>query len=113
MITLTSIKFPKKAVIIAETLNDAKSLDFFFGISWGFYLIWTKSSEKNDIKDDKIRKIVDKFPNAYAIGMLHSDDGFVDNEEIKAYKEKKRQARLEKEREQELNNFVNELTGDF
>jgi hypothetical protein len=113
MKVFSSIKKPHKALVIAETQGDLEALKFFFSISWGFYMLWSKQQERNNIQDEKLLKVLERFPNAYGVGFLHSDQGFYHYEEIKEYKEIEKRRAMDEYQEQELNNLINLMTGDL
>lgn len=112
MIVLSSIKRPHKALVIAETQKDLEALNFFFNISWGFYMMWSKTKQQNTIQDKKLTKILQKFPNAYGVGFLHSDKAFYNYYEIKEYKEIEKKKAMNEQQEKELDNLINTLTGE-
>lgn len=111
MRTFVSKKNPTRAFVIAESEEDVKALEFFFPITWGFYMLWRRKTGIIPI-DKLVVGMLKKFgdDNTLAIGCLQSPKGFVPEDVLKREQlllEKKLATEKEKEM---LDSFINELT---
>lgn len=111
MKTLTSTKHPTRAFVIAENEDDVKALEFFFPITWGFYMLWRR---KTGIipKDPLVIKILSKLKsiNVLAIGCLQSPKGFVPQDVLKREQLMLEKAQATKEEKELLDRFIQDLT---
>lgn len=67
-----------RGVIIAETENDKDTLKTLYHshIIFGFYAYWEDTPEKKGRDDARVKKFLDSYPDAKAIGFINCPDGF-------------------------------------
>jgi len=81
MITLINSKDKTKMILIALDESDKKTLEVLYDthICWGFYQLTL--IDKSKAEAQKVKQLLERYPNATAIGYFSSPEGFVNKYE--------------------------------
>ncbi len=82
MKALVNKKNNTSAILLAFDEDDLKAIKILFPITWGFHTIWIRNKESPIYpnKETLMGKVYEKYPEALAIGLLTSPEGFVDGD---------------------------------